>query len=197
MTKPHASGQSGRSYSWIKAPRYAGEVAETGPLAEMIIAGNPLFQDLIAEDGANVLARELARLVRPAHLLKPMATFIAELLARHKDSFYHTVTTIPDGEGAGMIEAARGALGHWVKVEDEKIAQYQVITPTAWNGSPRDGQGRRGPWEEALIGTPIKDVSNPVEAGHVVRSFDPCLVCAVHTLQKGEKKGSLAMDCTP
>lgn len=197
VTRPHASGQSGRSYSWVKAPRYAGEVAETGPLAEMIIAGNPLFQDMIAGDGANVLARELARLVRPAHLLKPMATLLAELLARHEDSFYRTVTTIPDGEGAGMIEAARGALGHWVKVEDGKIAHYQVITPTAWNGSPRDAQGVRGPWEEALIGTPVKDVSNPVEAGHVVRSFDPCLVCAVHTLQKGRKKGLLSLGCIP
>jgi hydrogenase large subunit len=163
----------------------------------MIIAGNPLFQDMIAGDGANVLARELARLVRPVHLLKPMATFIAELLTRHEDSFYRTVTTIPDGEGAGMIEAARGALGHWVKVEDEKIAHYQVITPTAWNGSPRDAQGVRGPWEEALLGTPIKDISNPVEAGHVVRSFDPCLVCAVHTVQKGRKKGLFSIGCPP
>ncbi len=87
-----------------------------------------------------------------------------------------------------MIQAARGALGHWVKIQDEKIAHYQIITPTSWNGSPRDERGVRGAWEEALIGTPIKDINNPVEAGHVVRSFDPCLVCAVHTVQKGKKR---------
>lgn len=189
-TKPYASGQGGKLYSWIKAPRYAGEVVETGPLAEMVMAGNPLFQDLIAQEGPNVLVRELARLVRSAQLLKPMATWINELLDRRQDEFYHRVRHIPDGAGAGMIQAARGALGHWVKVQDEKITHYQIITPTTWNGSPRDEHGVRGAWEEALIGTPIKDFNNPVEAGHVVRSFDPCLVCAVHCLQKEKKKGS-------
>ena len=194
-TKPHASGQGGKLYSWIKAPRYGGEVVETGPLAEMVIAGNPLFQDLIAKDGPNVFVRELARLVRSAQLLQPMATWIDELLDRRQDDFYHAVKSIPDGEGAGMIQAARGALGHWVKVQDEKIAHYQIITPTSWNGSPRDEHGVRGAWEEALIGTPIQDIKNPVEAGHVVRSFDPCLVCAVHCLQKEKKKGSLLIGC--
>ena len=190
-TRPYASGQSGQLYSWIKAPRYGGEVAETGPLAEMVIAENPLFRDIIAHDGPSVFARELARLTRPAHLLKPMATWIDELLERREDPFYRTVKSIPDGEGAGMIQAARGALGHWVKVQDGKIAHYQIITPTSWNGSPRDERGVRGAWEEALIGTPIKNSKDPVEAGHVVRSFDPCLVCAVHCLQKAGKKDSL------
>lgn len=188
-TTPYASGQGGKLYSWIKAPRYGGEVVETGPLAEMVIAGNPLFHDLLANDGPNVFVRELARLIRSAHLLNPMAIWVDELLDRRQDDFYHAVKSIPDGEGAGMIQAARGALGHWVKVRDEKIAHYQIITPTSWNGSPRDERGVRGAWEEALIGTPIKDIKNPVEAGHVVRSFDPCLVCAVHCLQK--KKSSL------
>lgn len=192
-TTPYASGQSSQSYSWIKAPRYGGEVVETGPLAEMIINGDPLFHDMIAKDGPNVFARELARLVRPAHLLNPMATLLSELLEKREDSFYCVVKGIPDGEGAGMIQAARGALGHWVKVQDGKIAHYQIITPTSWNGSPRDERGLRGAWEEALIGTPIKDIKNPVEAGHVVRSFDPCLVCAVHSIQKGKKKGFLSI----
>jgi hydrogenase large subunit len=192
-TKPYASGQGGKLYSWIKAPRYGGEVVETGPLAEMVIAGNPLFRDLVAQGGPNVLVRELARLVRSAYVLKPMATWINELLDRRQDDFYHAVKHLPDGEGAGMIEAARGALGHWVKIKDEKIAHYQIITPTAWNGSPRDERGVRGAWEEALIGTPINDLENPVEAGHVVRSFDPCLVCAVHCLQKEKKKGALLL----
>jgi hydrogenase large subunit len=186
-TTPYASGQDSQAYTWVKAPRYGGAVAETGPLAEMIINGTPLFHDLIGNDGANVFVRELARLVRPAHLLRPMTTLIAELLTRRDDSFYYPINEIPDGEGAGMIQAARGALGHWVKIRDQKIVHYQIITPTAWNGSPRDERGVRGAWEEALIGTPIKNMNNPVEAGHVVRSFDPCLVCAVHNVQKGKK----------
>ncbi len=187
-TTPYASGQGSQAYSWIKAPRYGGEVFETGPLAEMIINGTPLFQDLIAENGPNVFTRELARLVRPTYLLNPMATLISELLEKREDIFYSPVKNIPDGEGAGLIQAARGALGHWVKIKDQKIAHYQIITPTSWNGSPRDEHGVRGAWEEALIGTPTKDINNPVEAGHVVRSFDPCLVCAVHTVKKGQKR---------
>ena len=192
-TKPYASGQSGPLYSWIKAPRYGGESVETGPLAEMVIDGNPLFREMIEQNGPSVMARELARLVRPAGLLAPLSIWLDELLTGREESFYHPVGTIPDGEGAGMIQAARGALGHWVKVEDEKIVHYQIITPSAWNGSPRDGRGGRGAWEEALIGTPVKDTLNPVEAGHVIRSFDPCLVCAVHCLRKGRKAGFLTI----
>jgi uptake hydrogenase large subunit len=90
---------------------------------------------------------------------------------------------MPDGEGSGLTEASRGALGHWIKVADGLIAHYQVITPTAWNGSPRDSNDTRGPWEEALVGTPVQDPENPVELGHVIRSFDACLVCAVHALR--------------
>ncbi len=190
ITEPYASGQSGRRYSWVKAPRYDGMVMETGPLAEMVIDGYPLFCDMVSRDGANVFARQLARLVRPAYLLAPMLAWITELIARRNDDFYRSARVITEGKGAGMIQAARGALGHWVSIEDEKIAHYQIITPTAWNGSPRDERGIRGAWEEALIGTPIRDLDNPVEAGHVVRSFDPCLVCAVHCLRKGGQKSS-------
>lgn len=189
-TIPYASGQSGQRYSWVKAPRYAGEVVETGPLAEMVVAANPLFLDLLAGGGANVMVRQLARLVRPAFLLEPMAQWLGETAAHRDDGFYRSVRTIPDGAGAGLLQAARGALGHWVTVQDEKIVSYQVITPTAWNGSPRDEQGRRGAWEEALIGTPLPDIGNPVQAGHVIRSFDPCLVCAVHCLTRGENGDS-------
>lgn len=192
-TKPYASGHSGRQYSWIKAPRYGGQTVETGPLAEMIINGHPLFQEMVKDKGPSVFARELARLVRPVSLLGAMRIWLEELLEKRNETFYFPVGTIPDGEGAGLIQAARGALGHWVKVKNNKIAHYQIITPTAWNGSPRDSFGVRGAWEEALVGTTIKDIHNPVEAGHVVRSFDPCLVCAVHCIQKGRKKGFLTV----
>jgi hydrogenase large subunit len=163
----------------------------------MIIDGHPLFTDMIAQDGANAFVRELARFVRPAYLLPPMETWLNELMERRQESFYLSVRGIPDGKGAGMIQAARGALGHWVKIRDQKITHYQIITPTAWNGSPRSQDGIRGAWEQALIGTPIRNTKNPVEAGHVVRSYDPCLVCAVHCLRKGEKMGSLAIGLAP
>lgn len=185
-TVPYASGADGRKYSWSKAPRYADLPAETGPLAERIIAGDPLFTDLLRRDGVNLVIRQLARLTRPATLLPAMATWIDEMAARYGESYYTPVPPIEEGRGFGLIEAARGALGHWVEIRNGKIARYQIVTPTAWNGSPRDYQGVRGPWEEALIGTAIADIDNPVEAGHVVRSFDPCLVCTVHVVGADE-----------
>lgn len=189
QTQPYASGQGGKKYSWVKAPRYDGQVVETGPLAEMVVNGNTLFQDMIKDDGPSVFVRELARLVRPALFLEGMGIWLDELQENRNDTFYHPVGQIPDGKGVGLVHGARGALGHWVKVKNDKITHYQIITPTSWNGSPRDSSEVRGAWEEALLGTPIRDTSNPVEAGHVVRSFDPCLVCAVHCIEGGNSKG--------
>ncbi|MCF8086074.1 MAG: nickel-dependent hydrogenase large subunit [Desulfohalobiaceae bacterium] len=193
-TRPYASGPGGEKYSWVKAPRYDETAVETGPLAEMIVDNDPLFHDLLREQGPNVVLRQLARLTRPARLLPAMLTWLHELDANHGGDFYHRVDTIPDGEGAGLLQAARGALGHWIRIVDEKIDHYQVITPSTWNGSPRDEKKERGAWEEALIGTPVRDPAHPVEAGHVVRSFDPCLVCAVHSLRKGKKVGRVTLN---
>jgi uptake hydrogenase large subunit len=184
QTRPYATGGESRKYSWAKAPRYNGLPAETGPLAEMIISRNPLFTDLLDQQRPNVFVRQLARLVRPAGLMPAMQQWLAEVTP--DGSFYIPAPAIVEGEGFGSTQAARGALGHWVKIADAKIQQYQIITPTAWNGSPRDSDGVRGPWEEALIGTPVQDPANPVELGHVVRSFDPCLVCTVHAVHGGQ-----------
>jgi hydrogenase large subunit len=85
--------------------------------------------------------------------------------------------------GAGLTEAPRGALGHWLQIAGGKIAQYQVITPTCWNVSPKDTSGQRGPLEQALIGTPVNNVDQPIEVLRVVHSFDPCLDCATHVMR--------------
>jgi hydrogenase large subunit len=178
-TNPYASGREGEKYSWAKAPRYRGLPAETGPQAEMVVAGVPLFLDLVAGVGPNVLTRQLARLVRPALLFSALDTWLDELSAR-TGPFYRSPGEIVEGVGAGLVHASRGALGHWVKIEGGKILHYQIVTPTAWHASPRDSMGTRGIIEEALVGTPVRDERNPVEIGHVIRSFDPCLVCTVH-----------------
>ncbi len=179
-TQPYASGGGSRKYSWAKAPRYAGLPAETGPLAEFVIGQNPLFLDLLNEGRPNAFARQLARLVRPAGLMPAMEQWLSEVTP--DGTFYVPAPLIHSGAGFGATEGARGALGHWVKIANGKIERYQIITPTAWNGSPRDSDGVRGPWEEALVGTPVADADNPVELGHVIRSFDPCLVCTVHAV---------------
>lgn len=187
VTRPYASGAEGKKYSWAKAPRYDGRPAEVGPLAERIVARHPLFRDLVARNGASALVRELARLTRPAELMGAMRRWFTELDPEAR--YYQPTPPLVEGRGFGLTEASRGALGHWVEIENEEIRRYQIITPTAWNGSPRDADGVRGPWEEALVGTPVANPEDPVELGHVVRSFDPCLVCAVHTVRGRESIG--------
>ncbi|MBU2622452.1 MAG: nickel-dependent hydrogenase large subunit [Proteobacteria bacterium] len=181
-TFPYVAGNTGRRYSWTKAPRYDGVPAETGPLAEMIISSNPLFRDIHKLSGPSVFARELARLVRPAFIIPVLDKWLKEI-SFYKGGFYTSRKKPGKFDGFGLVQAPRGALGHWVKTKDSKIKKYQIITPTAWNGSPRDIWNVRGPWEEALVGTQIKDVNNPVEVEHIIRSFDPCLVCAVHVIE--------------
>ncbi|MEO5331461.1 MAG: nickel-dependent hydrogenase large subunit [Magnetococcus sp. YQC-5] len=189
ITNPVASGAEGRKYSWVKAPRYGGQVAETGPLAERVVAQDRLFLDLMRrEQGASALTRQLARLTRTVHLIGALEQWLLELIREQKAPFYLPVEPLQNGSGMGLTQAARGALGHWVKIQDGRIAHYQIITPTAWNGSPRDGNGVRGAWEQAILDTPMSDPDDPVLAGMVVRSFDPCLVCSVHVVGGGRRR---------
>ena len=181
-TVVEAPESDSEAYSWGKAPRYDGCPAETGPLAELVMASNPLIKGFLDQKGPSVFLRQLARLVRPALLMPVMDCWLKET-GIGNEIFYRKNEQQENGQGYGLIEAHRGALGHWVTLEDGKIAQYQVITPTTWNASPRDANGNRGPWEEALIGTRVKNPEHPVEIGHTIRSFDPCMVCCVHTVR--------------
>lgn len=190
-TRPYASGREGERYSWAKAPRYGGLPAETGPLAERAVARDPLFTALLSTHGPSTLVRELARLTRPVWTLPAVETLLRETDPAGR--FYVPPGDLGSGRGAGLVSAARGALGHWVTLADGRIERYQIVTPTSWNASPRDEAGRRGPMEEALVGTAVADVENPVELGHVVRSFDACLVCTVHAVHLGHRAGSLRL----
>lgn len=176
VTEPLADKDG--AYSWTKAPRYDGQSVEVGPLARMVIARDPLITDLYGKLGANVLTRMLARVQEMVRLVNEMFTWV-ESINQH-DSFYGRASSLYQEEGAGLIEAARGALGHWMRTSSNTIENYQVITPSAWNMSPKDDQGVPGPLEQALMDTTVADPDNPVEVNHVVRSFDPCMSCSVH-----------------
>ncbi|MEI4473044.1 nickel-dependent hydrogenase large subunit [Frigidibacter sp. MR17.24] len=168
------------AYSWCKAPRYGGAVMETGALARQVIDGHPLARALAAAPGAaGVLGRVAGRLLEIARtqlVMEDLATGI-DPAARFMDR----VAIPAEAEGAGLVEAARGALGHWVRIERGRIAGYQIVAPTTWNFSPRDARGVPGALEAALVGTPVPEGDDtPVAVQHVVRSFDPCMVCTVH-----------------
>jgi hydrogenase large subunit len=183
----------GGAYSWLKSPRYEGKVCEVGPLARLMVsyaAGNKTVKDAV--DGLLKLAKlDVSRLssVLGRHAARALeARLVAgilqkSLLALRPGEPCNVAVSVPDaGRGAGVVDAPRGMLSHWLVVEGGKIKNYQAVVPTTWNGSPRDAQGQPGPIEQAVEKTRLKDPANPFEVVRIVRSFDPCLACAVHVL---------------
>lgn len=167
------------AYTWNKAPRFAGRVLETGALARQLVDGNSLLRDAAIRNGGTVYTRVLARLFELALVVPAMEQWIKAL--RNDEPYYESVALPADGEGVGLTEAARGSLGHWVALRHGKIDNYQIIAPTSWNFSPRDAQGVPGALEAALVGAPVAPgEETPVAVQHIVRSFDPCMVCTVH-----------------
>ncbi len=164
------------AYSWVKAPRYDGKPYETGPLSRMWLLGK-------YKGGFSTMDRIMSRVLETKVIADLMSQWYQEL--DPSEVFFQPYELPREGEGFGLTEAMRGALGHWIKVDDGRISSYQVVTPSAWNCSPRDDLGQRGPIEEALIDTPVEDENNPVEIGRVARSYDPCLACAVQLIAVG------------
>lgn len=165
------------AYSWCKAPRLAGLPMETGALARQTVDGHPLARDLAREGG--VRARVAARLLEIARIQLLMEDIVAAIAPEAR--FMISGSLPKQATGVGLVEAARGALGHWLRIERRRITGYQIIAPTTWNFSPRDAAGIPGPLEAALEGTPVlPGETTPVAVQHVVRSFDPCMVCTVH-----------------
>jgi Ni,Fe-hydrogenase I large subunit len=189
------------AYTWLKAPRYDGAPMEVGPLARVVIgylSGNQsvkrevdsLLKIFNADISAvfSTLGRHAARAIEAKLIAAQLWEWLDELDVNGKP---RNNFTIPDsGEGMGLVEASRGALGHWIVVKDKKIANYQAVVPTTWFCGPRDDKGVKGPVEQALIGTPVSDPANPIEAARVVRSFDPCIACAVHVVEGDREIGT-------
>lgn len=191
-TKPKF-GKEG-AYSWIKAPRYGGKVYEVGPLARVMtnyVGHDSRIKELVdsilsrfkaePKNLFSVLGRHVARAVETKYIADSMHDWLLQL--KPGESSYVDYSIPDESQGVGLVEAARGALGHWIEIKDKKIANYQCVVPSTWNLSPRDDSGQPGPVEQALIGTKIKDKSNPFEVVRIVRSFDPCIACAVHCIK--------------
>jgi len=122
-----------------------------------------------------------------AHLLSDLSLEYLDKLVDNignGDKAYANHTEIPSGEhrGVGFHEAPRGMLSHWMVIKDRKIQNYQAVVPSTWNASPRDDQGNAGPYEASLVGNPVAKADQPLEVLRTVHSFDPCIACAVHTI---------------
>ncbi|HEY40338.1 MAG TPA: nickel-dependent hydrogenase large subunit [Dehalococcoidia bacterium] len=198
-TRPQP-GKEG-AYSWIKSPRYGGKVHEVGPLARVAVtyaSGNPTVKALVdsvlshfkAPPAAlfSVLGRHAARALYTKLIADTMPEWLLQL--KPGEPVYQDYEIPDESTGMGLVDAARGALGHWIEIKDQKIANYQCVVPSTWNFGPRDSEGQPGPVEQAITGTKIKDESNPVEIVRIVRSMDPCLACAIHLITpKGRDLG--------
>ncbi len=184
-TKPNVKKDG--AYSFTKAPRYDEKVVQTGPLGEELALENELFLEFYKKYSDSTFLRELARMLRPIRFTKTMLQDANEVIQNKKEPLYVKPKIKQNAQGIGLTHAARGCLGHWIKIRNGRISNYQIISPTTYNGSPKDKDGNLGAWEKALIGVSIKDIDNPMEMGHIIRSFDPCLVCTVHFIGKDKK----------
>jgi hydrogenase large subunit len=196
-------------YSWLKAPRYNDMPMEVGPLARMLVAyaaGHSRVREVTdfalsslgvgPEALFSTLGRVAARGVETLVVAEQLQDWITALevnmnagdLAIHNGTLWDPATWPAEAVGWGSTESPRGALGHWVRIRDGKIENYQAVVATIWNGSPRDALGQRGPWETALIGTPVADPEKPVEVLRTIHSFDPCMACAVHIVDPDRRQ---------
>jgi Ni,Fe-hydrogenase I large subunit len=201
--------ETNKKYSWLKSPRYEDEPMEVGPLSRMLVAyvsGHARVRELV--DGAlkqlkvgpealfSTLGRVAARGIETQLLAEKMDGWVDALAANmgsgelriHDNSKWDPSSWPAEASGAGFHEAPRGALGHWVQIRNGTISNYQCVVPSTWNAGPRDAKGRRGPYEEALIGTPVADPRRPVEILRTVHSFDPCMACGVHVVDAQRKE---------
>jgi Ni,Fe-hydrogenase I large subunit len=190
-------------YTWMKAPRLADEPMEVGPLARMLVAyasGHQRVQAVVnsvlgtlgvgPEVLFSTLGRTAARCVETVVVAEKLMDWTNELIGSmasgdldiHDWDSWNPDNWPADAKGWGFTEAPRGALGHWIHIKDKKIHNYQAVVPSTWNSSPRDGKGKLGPYEAALIGTPIADPEKPLEILRTIHSFDPCMACGVHVL---------------
>jgi uptake hydrogenase large subunit len=178
-TEPDVEKADG--YSFAKAPRLHGSPVEVGALARLAVEGHPLLRDLLSRTrGSTVFARVIARLVELALIAREVEGW-ALALALNEPFCRPAPEEAGDAQAVGLVEAARGGLGHWASVRGGKIRSYQIIAPTTWNFSPRDAAGVPGPVEQALVGAPLSGLgARAASVQHVVRSFDPCMVCTAH-----------------
>jgi Ni,Fe-hydrogenase I large subunit len=196
-------------YSWLKAPRYDDHPMEVGPLSRMLVAyakGHERVRALVGmvlgklkvgpEALFSTLGRTAARGIETLVIAEQLLGWVDQLAANmeggdlriHSDEKWDPSSWPDEAQGWGFHEAPRGALGHWVHIQKGKIAGYQAVVPSTWNGGPRDAKGQRGPYEEALVGTPIADPTKPLEILRTVHSFDPCMACAAHIVDVSGRK---------
>jgi hydrogenase large subunit len=200
---PYQNLDTAASYSWLKSPRWKGHAMEVGPLARVLmlyasgheptkeLATKALKQlDLPLEAMFSTMGRTAARTLECKIFADAMPQWHASLMANinagdvrtFNDTLWEPSTWPSHAPGVGFRAAPRGALGHWIVIDEGKISNYQAVVPSTWNAGPRDAAGIEGPYEAALKGQSVQDPKQPLEILRTIHSFDPCLACAVHVI---------------
>ncbi|GLC82821.1 nickel-dependent hydrogenase large subunit [Lacrimispora brassicae] len=172
-----------QAYSWVKAPRYENVPYEVGPLARQWLSGEYV-------NGISAMDRTIARVLEAKKIVDIMQTLIDHLIPGVPMQQEYEIPV--QSSGKGLVDTTRGALGHWLYIENRAIAFYQIITPSAWNLSTQSN-GMKGTGEQALIGTPVSKLESPVEIGRIIRSFDPCVSCATHVFSGGKHMNTIQL----
>ncbi len=217
VTEPRYSGpkppykqlDENGQYSWLKAPRWNGRAMEVGPLARVLVgyaAGHTDFKEVVNEALGQLklppaalfstLGRTAARALETRLAARWLQAEYDRLVANIKSGdvvtanarLWEPQTWPAEAKGFGFTEAPRGALCHWVRISNGKIGNYQIVVPSTWNASPKDGKGQHGAYEAALVDTPLADPQRPLEILRTIHSFDPCLACASHVLGPDGRK---------
>ena len=195
-----------KGYSWLKSPRWRGKPVEVGPLARVLmlyakgheptkeLAGMALGKlDLPLEAMFSTLGRTAARTLETKIIADQMMVWLDNLIANikagdtavHSDAKWDPSTWPAEARGVGITEAPRGALAHYIVIKDGRIDNYQAVVPSTWNAGPRDAKGQPGAYEAALMDRhALLDPKQPLEIQRTIHSFDPCIACAVHVVDK-------------
>ncbi|MBU0632697.1 nickel-dependent hydrogenase large subunit [bacterium] len=201
-------------YSWIKSPIYNDTRVEVGPLARMVVGVarkderiTRYVMDFLKRGNLPVsvlfstIGRTAARAVETLIMADALVEWSNELAANAAAGDLRTWTEFDfdkvsmNTKGVGLAEAPRGSLGHWVRIANGLVTNYQAVVPSTWNAGPRDYKGRMGAYEASLIGTKVADPNQPLEIIRTIHSFDPCIACAVHVVDtKGKELGVYKID---
>ncbi|MDN6114222.1 MAG: hydrogenase 2 large subunit [Enterobacterales bacterium] len=206
-TEPNYTGwQDEGKYSWVKSPTFYGKVVEVGPLADLLVKlaakhpdtvkhfnevnglyktlnGKALQTEQLHSTMGRIIGRAVRCCVLKDTLLQQWQALIDNIgKGDHVAFIKPEILEDKEYRGVGFEEAPRGMLSHWIVIKGGKIENYQAVVPSTWNSGPRNTNDEPGPYEQALIGTPIEDIEKPLEVVRTVHSFDPCMSCAVHVV---------------
>ena len=199
-------------YTWIKSPRYDGKAMEVGPLACILISyakGNkkivPLVDEFLEKTGLpksalfTALGRTAARMLQAKAIakygLEAFNTLIENLKVDQDTYTSYKIDKDKEYKGRFIGDVPRGMLSHWIRIKNGVVENYQAVVPSTWNAGPVDSKGELGPYEASLVGLKVADLTQPLEIIRNIHSFDPCIACAVHVMdKKGNDLGIYKVD---